>query len=92
LERFREGVQAGTWLQYLYPPDRVLESWRAALLGETHAREVSQGRLLVLEPLRAEVGQLEANTPCRAYSAEGEFLAILRYRGAGRWHPAKVFP
>ncbi len=91
LERFREAAEAGSWENLLYSPDRVLESWRAALLGEEHSREAAQGRLLVLAPVRAGLAELELNTPCRAYSTEGEFLAILRYRGAGRWHPAKVF-
>lgn len=91
LERFQAAVAAGTWEDLLNSPDRVLESWKAALLGEEHSREVSQGRLLVLTPIRAESAELALDTPCRAYSSEGEFLAILRYRGAGRWHPAKVF-
>ncbi len=92
LERFREeAAEGGSWENLLYSPDRVLESWQAALLGEEHSRETAQGRLLVLTPVRAGLAEVELNTPCRAYSNEGEFLAILRYRGGGRWHPAKVF-
>jgi tRNA pseudouridine55 synthase len=91
LEAFREAAEAGSWANLLYSPDRVLESWRAALLGEEHSREATQGRLLVLAPVQSGLAELALDTPCRAYSSEGEFLAILRYRGAGRWHPAKVF-
>jgi tRNA pseudouridine55 synthase len=91
LERFRAAAEHGSWEELLNSPDRVLESWGAAFLDETHSRETAQGRLLVLEPVRPELLALELDTPCRAYSDSGEFLAILRYRGAGRWHPERVF-
>ena len=91
LEQLEEAAAAGDWERLLHAPDSVLESWHAALLGEEHTRDVRIGRVLVLEPVRPELNQLEIETPCRAYSHEGEFLAILRYRGAGRWHPERVF-
>jgi tRNA pseudouridine55 synthase len=87
----RAAAEQGAWEELLSAPDRVLESWYAALLGEGHSRDVCQGRLLILEPARPELLELAEGTPCRAYSSEGEFLAILRYRGAGRWHPERVF-
>lgn len=90
LDTLREAAQRGAWQELLYPADRVLEAWYAALLGEEHSRDARRGRLLVLEPARAELLGLAPDTPCRAYSHQGEFLAILRYRGAGRWHPEKV--
>ena len=91
LEQVEEAAADGDWERLLYAPDSVLESWHAALLGEEHTLDVRSGRLLVLELVRPELNQLEVETPCRAYSDEGEFLAILRYRGAGRWHPERVF-
>lgn len=91
LNQFEEAAAGANWEDYVYPADRVLESWHAALLGEQHTRDVRSGQLLVLSHVRPEFDQLDLDTPCRAYSAAGEFLAILRYRGAGRWHPAKVF-
>ncbi len=91
LKQFEEAAERGDWEQYVYPADWVLESWHAALLGDEHTRDVRSGQLLVLSHIRPEFNQLELDTPCRAYSAQGEFVAILRYRGAGRWHPAKVF-
>ena len=91
LEQLEEAATAGDWERLLHAPDSVLESWHAALLGEEHTRDVRIGRMLVLEPVRPELNQLDVETPCRAYSHEGEFLAILRYRGAGRWHPERVF-
>ena len=91
LEELRGAIEQGTWEEMVSPADRVLESWYAALLGDEHALEARQGRLLVLPPSRAQYEKLPEETPCRAYSAEGEFLAILRYKGANRWHPDKVF-
>ena len=91
LDELREAAERGTWQELLYAPDRVLESWYAALFGEEHSRDICQGRLVVLAPVRPELADLDVDTPCRAYSHEGEFLAILRYRGASRWHPEKVF-
>lgn len=83
-------AEAGRWQELLQPMDAVLTSWRAAILAEEHTRDVRQGRLLNLAPVRPELRDLPAETPCRAYSTEGDFLGILRYRGADRWHPATV--
>jgi len=91
LEEVEAAAADGDWERLLHAPDSVLESWHAALLGEEHTRDVRSGRMLVLEPVRPELNQLDVETPCRAYSDEGEFLAILRYRGSGRWHPERVF-
>ncbi|MCH8849527.1 MAG: tRNA pseudouridine(55) synthase TruB [Chloroflexi bacterium] len=91
LDELTQAAERGVLHELLHPVDRVLESWHAALLGAQHARDASSGRLLVLPPLRPDLIDLPADTPCRAYSEAGEFLAILRYRGAGRWHPDKVF-
>ncbi len=89
-DAFEAAVAEDRWQELLSPVDRVLESWHAALLGEEHTRDVRQGHLLVLDPVR-DVSALAKESPCRAYSAEGDFLAILRYRGENRWHPEKVF-
>jgi hypothetical protein len=91
LEELEAAFEAGTWEALVHSPDLILESWHAALLHEEHARDTRSGQLLVLEPVRPEFKDLALETPCRAYSEEGEFLAILKYRGAGRWHPEKVF-
>ena len=91
LDQLRDAAREDAWQELLHPIDRVLESWHAALLGQEHTLDVRQGRLLLLTPVRQELADLPPDTPCRAYSEEGEFLAILRYRGSGRWHPERVF-
>lgn len=91
LAAFAQAAQQGRWEELLSSADRVLESWYAALLDEPHSLDARQGRVLVLAPSRPEYADLPLETRCRAYSEEGEFLAILCYRGGGRWHPEKVF-
>ena len=89
LRELEAAAERGDWEELLLPADRVLESWHAALLGEPHSQDVQHGQLLVLTPVGSK--RIDLDTPCRAYSEDGEFLAILRYRGANRWHPEKVF-
>lgn len=91
LDAFESAVRADTWRELLLPPDRVLESWPAALLEGEHVLDVRSGRLVLLTPLRVEQGGPAPEALCRAYSSDGEFLAILRYRGSERWQPEKVF-
>jgi len=83
-------VEAGRWQELLYPLDAVLTSWHAAILAEEHSHDVLHGKLLILSPVRPELTDLTPDTPCRAYSTEGDFLGVLRYQGADRWHPATV--
>lgn len=90
-EELEKATQSGIWEEFLYASDRVLEGWDAAILAEEHAREVCQGRLIELAYDRAQAARPALEAPCRAYSDEGEFLAILRHRGGGRWQPDKVF-
>jgi len=90
-DQLEEAVNRGDWEDLLYAPDRVLESWHAAILAEEHSRDICQGRLVQLAVRSEEAFRLPLEAPCRAYSDEGEFLAILRHRGGGRWQPEKVF-
>jgi hypothetical protein len=53
------------------------------IFEEEHSADVGSGRdvaFAVSRPVEL----------CRAYSAEGEFLGVLRHRSAGVWHPEKV--
>jgi tRNA U55 pseudouridine synthase TruB len=90
-EDLEAAANRGEWEDLLSTPDRVLESWQAAVLAEEHAREICQGRLVQLQMVSEEAFRLPLEARCRAYSDEGEFLAILQHRGGGRWHPEKVF-
>ena len=67
----------------LLAPDRAVERRAAAILGSERSVDVACGRDIEFETARAV-------DLCRAYSAEGEFMGVLRPRGDGRWHPEKV--
>ncbi|MCH7811265.1 MAG: tRNA pseudouridine(55) synthase TruB [Chloroflexi bacterium] len=88
IAQLEESAERGEWEEHLLAADRVLESWYAVLLGKERTLDVRCGRAFALEPaLRA----LSPDTRCRAYSLEGELLAILRYQGDDCWRPEKVF-
>ena len=88
IAQLEEAANRGEWEGHLLAADRVLESWYAVLLGKERTLDVRCGRAFTLEPaLRA----LSPDTRCRAYSLEGELLAILRYQGDDCWRPEKVF-
>jgi tRNA pseudouridine55 synthase len=91
LDQLRAATEAGSWEELLIAPDRVLESWDAALLAEEHSREVCQGRPVLLEPAAPGRPEAAPDSPCRAYSVAGEFLGVLQYHGNGLWKPEKVF-
>ena len=63
--------------------DRAVERRAAAILGSERSVDVACGRDIAFESAKAA-------DLCRAYSAAGEFLGVLRPRGDGRWHPEKV--
>jgi tRNA pseudouridine55 synthase len=91
IEAFEAAVEAGSWEDLLQPVDIVLESWYAALLAEEHSRDVRQGRIVELQAVSKGFQELPSDTPCRAYSDTGDFLAVLKYAGSGLWKPEKVF-
>jgi len=82
-------LASGAWLDRLLPPDEVLLGWRAAILGEASAQRLAHGRSLLLQPLPGVV--VSAGERCRAYSAGGDFLAVLRCAAPQEWRPEKVF-
>jgi hypothetical protein len=75
----------------LLAPDRAVERRVAAIVAETHANDIRAGRSVALDSNAAGAGTQQPAI-CRAYDAEGQFLAILRAAGDGLWRPSKVFP
>lgn len=89
LDRIEEAFAHGEEMRYLLPMDEALFGWPALVLGADKARRLIQGQAVeALEPRSNEDGaQL-----WRAYSLDGEFLAIVSFDPArGRWRPHKVF-
>jgi tRNA pseudouridine55 synthase len=88
LERLEEAFQHGQEDRYLLPLDEAFLDWPAMIVGADDAQRIVHGQAIVGDPPAArEEGFLR-----RAYSLDGDFLAILEYRASsGRWYPKKVF-
>jgi len=68
--------------ELLEPVDAVLTQMVAAILGDEKARAVRNGQSIAFPA--------DGTEQCRAYSWEGELVAILRLKGQ-LWQPYKVF-
>lgn len=83
-EELEEAFRKGYWQTYLYPPDVALSHLDAVIVAELDKKAILNGRLVALTGVEGEL--------CRAYSSDGQLLAILRFRpDKGLWHPEKVF-
>jgi tRNA pseudouridine55 synthase len=77
-------IETGTWMQRLFAPDEVLLDWPAAIVGSKNEAHLRHGRPATFDASAA------ARARCRAYSLEGDFLAVLR-RDGETWRAEKVF-
>ncbi|MBI2860683.1 MAG: tRNA pseudouridine(55) synthase TruB [Chloroflexi bacterium] len=85
LDRFLQG----DWQSLLHPPDTLVQHWKAALLSEASAKDVSKGCPVSLASTEEQPLPGERR---RAYSPDGSFLAVLRFDSeTGLWRPEKVF-
>lgn len=86
-DELRESFENVDWGKVVYHPDVVIGSWRAAIIDEGNERRLRNGQELNLNAPASSENEL-----CRAYSADGRFLGVLR-RGdsEGWWAPNKVF-
>ena len=77
------------WQRYLHPIDWVLGDLESISMGPQAERHLRHGQPVTLGRLPANAGYLE---PFRAYSADGRFLAVVRFdRAQMAWRPDKVF-
>jgi tRNA pseudouridine55 synthase len=87
LGRLEEVFEHGHEGAYLLPLDEALLDMPAMIVGADGARRVAQGGALTRDPPASREGLLR-----RAYSLEGDFLAIMVYQPEkGCWQPKKVF-
>jgi tRNA pseudouridine55 synthase len=90
LERLEEAFEHGQEGHYLLPMDEALLDWPAMIVGAETARRIVQGQAVPGEPPVDGDGSEAAL--CRAYSLDGDFLAIMAYHAeTQRWRPKKVF-
>lgn len=88
LEVLEEAFLRGDWQGYLHSMDEVLLAWPAAILDREGEAMVRKGSDVELH-FAGDSGPV--GTHCRAYSTDGQFLAVLTKTDAGIWHPEKVF-
>lgn len=87
LARLEEAFRHDQESAYLIPTDEALLDWPAMVVGADEARRVVHG-----QPLPGNRPGAAEATLCRAYSMEGDFLAIMSYESdQGWWQPKKVF-
>lgn len=93
LASLEEAFHRGYWPKFLYPIDEVLLDWTAVIVDEGDENSIRNGRPVVLEGVDSpKDSQKRWGEWCRAYSADGYLLAVLRWQTEhGSWHPAKVF-
>jgi len=84
IETLRNEIASGAWRERLYAPDEVLLGWQAAVLAEPNCSRLVHGRTVLFETTNA------TDQRCRAYSADGDFLAVLRRESSAAWRPEKV--
>jgi tRNA pseudouridine55 synthase len=89
LARIEEAFEHGEGERYLLPIDEALLDWPAVVVNADQARRISQGQP-IQRPL--SIDDDDGGSLWRAYSLDGEFLAIMSYDlGAAAWQPKKVF-
>jgi tRNA pseudouridine55 synthase len=89
LARLEEAFRHGQEAEYLLPLDEALLDWPAIIVDRDSARRIVLGQAVAGEP--PATGGSEAPL-CRAYSIDGDFLAIMTYHAATeQWRPKKVF-
>ena len=89
IETARRSFEDGSWPELLVSPDSVLGDLRAIIVGEREQKSIQNGRPV---PLSEDDGTLRQDEQFRAYSRDGDFLAIMRFDAPDRcWRPNKVF-
>jgi tRNA pseudouridine55 synthase len=84
-ERLAAAMADGTWMRYLIDERAALPGLPELTLDAAQTQDVLHGRQIICPDPVAE------GLPCRAYTPEGQFIAILE-RQDERWQPLKVFP
>jgi len=88
LAQLEEASRHGYWEHFVYPVDIVLQDYDAVVVDDAGEEAIKKGSPLALEQ------ENRGDSPqkyCRAYSADGRFLGVLRYAAdKGVWQPKKV--
>ena len=89
IEVAQRSFEEGSWPELLVSLDSVLGDLRAIIVGEREQASIQNGRPV---PLSQDDSAPRPDEQFRAYSLDGEFLAIMRFDASDRcWRPNKVF-
>ncbi|MBN1659085.1 MAG: tRNA pseudouridine(55) synthase TruB [Anaerolineae bacterium] len=93
LERLEEAFRHGEEGRYLLPIDEAVLDWPALVLNDEQTHRLVQGGAVPGDrPGGEDAAPGHARTLARAYSLDGEFLALVIYQpDSGEWQPKKVF-
>jgi tRNA pseudouridine55 synthase len=87
VKQIRDAFTEGRWRDVLQPIDSVLQHMPSVVVDKSAGKNISNG---VSTDLNVDGGR--DTGWCRAYSAEGGLIALLKYDVEwGNWHPKKVF-
>jgi tRNA pseudouridine55 synthase len=88
LAQLEEASQHGYWEHFLYPADIVLQDYPAVVVDDAGEESIRNGSPLAP---KQDIKSSPQRKYCRAYSADGRFLGILRYdKDKEAWRPKKV--
>ena len=77
------------WQQHLFPIDWALREFKSTVVGAASENYLKNGQPVSVRTPMVDAGYLEE---FRAYSADGRFLAVVRFdRGTSTFKPIKVF-
>jgi tRNA pseudouridine55 synthase len=92
LTQLEEAHYYGYWKRFVYPIDIVLTHWAAMVVNNATEEDIRHGRPLGCLKQHPSVLSSDSVTFCRAYTADGSFLGVLRFNlESKQWQPEKVF-
>ena len=89
IDTLRIELEKGAWQRRVWAPDEVLLGWRATIVGDENEARLRKRLNAAVTP-RDGIDVASGETS-RAYTSNGEFLAVLRAVDGQQWRPEKVF-
>jgi len=87
LPQIEDAFHKDAWEELLNPVDSPLSSWKAIIVDKGNELAIRNGR-----SLPSDETSLSSEKYCRAYSIDGNFIAVLHFIPEKKlWHPDKVF-
>ena len=95
LPRFENAVHHGHWQHFIHPIDTVVLNCAAIVVSDEASHAIVNGQPLDFDTEYLDQLHSGSSSPdklCRAYTADGCFLGMLRFNvEKGQWQSAKIF-